>query len=241
MAKLLVVCCLCAVISPAENAEKPNTSKDGVVIMEITKVEVNEATLALSYNIRNGSNREVWVCSEISHLPFEVFLTSDEHILLIRKRLDVPSSAEWHVYPVGTYVPIAPGASLADSVQVALPVSPTFMYASAGTTKVARTVTHLALEIGYYDEDLPALIRGILAVAEKSGLTTSDVPVNLLETYFRGLMVRAVLWDFDRVNKDPYGQGYVCIAYSRQALTGEKILRVDINDVSIPYKGYAGE
>ena len=140
--------------------------------------------------------------------------------------------------PVGTYVRITPGASLADSVRIAVPVTPRFLYAGPNTTEVAQTVTRLALEIGYYDADLPRIIRDIIAVAEKSGLTIADVPGSLLDTYFRGLRLRVVLRDFDRVNPDPYGQGRVSIRYSGQALTDEKVLRVDVNNVSIPYRGY---
>ena len=215
-------------------------SKDTGVTMEILDLDVNESTLALSYNIRNGTNRDAWVCNSIGSVPFEVFLTSDKQTFLIRKRLDVSSNTIWRgPSPVGTYARIAPGVALTESVQVALPASPTFLYASRGATEVAQTVTCLALEIGYYDEDLPALIHGIIGVAEKSGLTSQDVPPNILDTYFRGLRVRGVLGNFDRVNKDPYGEGCVYIAYSGQALTDEKVLRVDVNNISISYKGYS--
>jgi hypothetical protein len=237
--RLLAVCCVCAVGSPAEEVTKPDISQDAAVTMEITELDVNDSTLALSYNIRNGTDREAWVCSKSGRIPFEVFLTSDQQTLLIRKRLDLPTKNKWRLEPVGTYVRIAPGASLAESVQITLPVSPAVLYANEYTTEFAQPVRHLALEIGYYDEDLPALIHSIFAVAEKSGLTSGDVPSNILNTYFRGLLVRGVLGSFDQVNPDPYGQGYVYIRYSWQALTGEKILRVDVNDVSIPYQGHS--
>ena len=211
------------------------------VAMEITELDVNDSTLTLGYKIVNGTDRDAWVCSSAaSSEPFEVFLTSDKQTLLIRKRLDVPTNAIWGLGPpAGTYVRIAPGASLADSVRIAVPVSPRFLYVSPDTTELAQTVTRLALEIGYYDADLPGIIRDIIAAAEKSGLTIWDVPPSLLDTYFRGLRLRVVLGDFDLVNKDPYGQGRVSIRYSGRALTDEKVLRVDVNNVSIPYKGYS--
>jgi len=238
--KLLAICCVCTVMSPADEEKSPDMSKDAGVRMEITRLEVSDSTLALSYNIRNGSDREAWVCNDIGHIPFEVFLTFDQQTLLIRKRLDVPSKSRWRgPSPVGTYVRIAPGASLTESVQIVLPVSPNTEYAFEYTTEFAQPVRRLALEIGYYDEDLPALIRSIIGAAEKSGLTSRDVPANILNTYFRGLIVRGELAGFDLVNKDPYDRGLVYINYSYQALTGEKILRVDVNDVSIPYKGHS--
>jgi hypothetical protein len=242
--KVLAVCCLCNMAShaqPAGTGSSPELSQASGVTMEITELDVNDSTLTLSYNIVNGTDRDAWVCSSsASFEPFEVFLTSEKQTLLIRKRLDVPSTAMWRPPgPVGTYVRIAPGASLADSVRIAVPVSPRFLYASRDTTALARTVTRLALEIGYYDADLPLIIRNIIAVADKSGLAIHDVPWGILDTYFRGVRVRAVLGDFDSVNKDPYGQGRVSIRYSGQALTDEKVLRVDVNNVSIPYKGYS--
>jgi hypothetical protein len=242
--KVLAVCCLCNIASHAQQPgtdSSPESSQASGVAMEITELAVDDSTLTLGYKIINGTDYDAWVCTSIdSSEPFEVFLTPDKQTLLIRKRLDVPTTGMWRPrLPVGTYVRIAPGASLADSVRIAVPVSPVFLYASQDTTELAQTVTGLALEIGYYNADLPGIIHDIIALAEKSGLTILDVPGGLLDTYFRGVRVRVSLGDFDRVNKDPYGQGRVSIAYSGQALTDEKVLRVNINNVSIPYKGYS--
>jgi hypothetical protein len=236
--KLLIIGCVCTVLSSGKDTRGPTMSEDAGVTIEIMQLDVSDSVLTLSYKIGNGTDRDAWVCtSSGSTVPFEVFLASDKQTVLIRKRLDVPSSLVWdRRVEAGTYTRIAPGASLTDSVRVTLPVSPTSLYAITSTPESAKPPRHLALEVGYYDEDLPALVRGILAVAEKCGPTSVDVPVNLLDTYFRGLRVRAVLGFFDRDNKDPYGQGFVRIEYSRQALTGEKVLRADVNGVSIPFK-----
>jgi len=214
-------------------------NEGAAVAMEITELDVNDSTLTLGYKIVNGTDRDAWVCDKIGPMAFEVFLTADKQTLLIRKRLDVPSSRMWRDIPVGRYVRMAPGESLAESVQITLPASPRIQYANEYATESAQPVGRLALEIGYYDEDLPALIHSILDVAKKSGLTSADVPVEILDTYFRGLRVRGVLGSFDQMNPDPYGQGYVNIFFSSQALTGEKILRADVNNVSISYKGYS--
>lgn len=238
--RLLAVCCVCTVLSPGEEAEQPDTATDSGVTIEITDLDVNDTSLALTYVIGNGSDREAWVCSKIGRIPFEVFLTRDKETLVIRKRLDVPSNTRWRKEPVGTYVRLKPGDSLAESVQIALPVSPSVLYATEYATESVQPVQRLALEIGHYDEDLPALIHSIFAVAEASGLTSRDVPSNILNTYFRGLRVRGNLGSFDQVNPDPYGRGFVYIGYSWQALTGEKTLRADVNDVSIAYEGSDG-
>jgi hypothetical protein len=244
--KVLVICCLCNMASHAQPTGTVGRPEDGErpgVAMEITELNIDGSTLTLGYQIINRTDFDAWVCSSIaSSGPFEVFLTSDKQTLLIRKRLDVPTNAKWGLgEPTGTYVRVASGASLVDSVRIAVPLSPRFLYAGpdTDTTELAQTVTRLALEIGYYDADLPLIIRSIISVAEKSGLEIRDVPPGLLDTYFRGVGVRALLRDFDLVNKDPYGQGRVSIRYTQQALTDEKVLRVDVNDVSIPYKGYS--
>ena len=239
MMKLLAVSCICAVISPTEGAKAPGMRRDAGVTMEITKLEVDASTLALSWSIKNGSDRDAWVCTRVGPIPFEVFLASDKQTLVIRKRLDVPRTQIWdRPLRIGEYVHVAAGTSLPESVQIALPVTPSVVHAVASAPEPGQAVRRLALEIGYYDEDLPALIHSILAVAEKSGLTLLDVPDNILDTYFRGVRVRMALGSFDRLNPDPYGEGRVDILYSDQALTGEKILRVDVNDVSIPYKDF---
>jgi hypothetical protein len=243
LVKLMIVSgmlCVCITASHGGHADQAaaTDSDTGSVTMEITRLDANDSALTLCYNVRNGTNRDAWVCTSIGAArPLEVFLARDGKTLLIRKRLDLHGPIWERGAPVGTYVRVAPGDSLADAIQMILPVSPVFVFAGRGLTSVDVTARHLALEIGYYDEDLPALIHSIFAVADKSGLTVQDIPPNALETYFRGIRTRAVLGDFDVRNPDPYGQGRVSIDYSDQALTGEKILRVDANDVSIPFKG----
>jgi len=99
------------------------------------------------------------------------------------------------------------------------------------------------LEIGYYNEDLFALARNICAISDqfsaegwKLYVTTSGVDPNMWHTYFRGITARGALADFEMMNKDPAGRGYVYLNYSYEALA-EEILRLDINGVAIPYHG----
>jgi hypothetical protein len=238
--KVLAICCLCNMASHAQPTGAVGGPDDGDglgVAIEIAELDVNDSTLTLSYNIINGSDRDAWVCTRVGSLPFEVFLASDKQTLVIRKRLDVPRTQIWDSpLQIGEYVRVAAGASLPESVQIAVPVTPSVIHAVASAPESRQPVRRLALEIGYYDEDLPASIHSILAVAVKSGLMPADVPDNILDTYFRGVRLRVALESFDRLNKDPYAEGRVKILYNDQALTGEKVLRVDVNDVSIPYK-----
>jgi len=118
-----------------------------------------------------------------------------------------------------------------------LPVAGKFVYASEGEEPVTDTVRRVALEIGYYDENLPALVRNIIEMANKLGAQTWFTYPDWLKTYFRGLAVRNALEGFNVLNRDPEAEGRVYIEHSRQALTGEKALRVEINGVGIPYNG----
>jgi hypothetical protein len=242
---ILALWCGCATVTHAGEAgyvSDPNdgNSSKGAVTVELTKLEVTDSALALTYSVRNGLNRDIWVCSEVSSIPFEVFLRHDKQTLLIRKRVDVPSNITWRRPPTpGTYVRLSPGDSRPESLRIDLPVCPQFVYTNHDQTTVAQTLRRLTLEIGYYDEDLPALVRSIFEVADRFSPGVSTPDPNMLNTYFRGLAVRGALSGFDVINKEPYNQGQVYIDYSYQALTGEKVLRMEINGLAIPYNGDA--
>jgi hypothetical protein len=215
----------------------PNNSPERIVTIELAKLDVNDSSLGLSYKIRNDSDHDVWVCTEVSSAPFEVFVTQDKQTLLIRKQLDVPSTAVWKRPPAaGTYVRLSPGKAYPESLLLHLPVTPRTVYASENTEVVAQTMRRLVLEIGYYDQDLPALVHSIFKIADGFRPESWDLDWNIRKIYFPGLAVRGALADFDDINKDPYGVGQAYVEYSYQALIGEKVLRMEINGVAIPYR-----
>jgi len=64
--KLLAICCLCNMASHAQPTGTVGGPDDGEglgVTMEITELDVNDSTLTLRYNTRNGSDRDAWVCT----------------------------------------------------------------------------------------------------------------------------------------------------------------------------------
>jgi hypothetical protein len=192
----------------------------------------------LTYTIGNNSDHDVWVCTEVSSIPFELYLTHDRETLLIRKRLDVPTKGVWRRPPApGTYLRIEPGAAKSEAIQIDLPAKTRSVYADIATKGVAQIVRRLAVEVGYYDTDLPALVRGIFAIADTFGLEGWTLYPDIRRIYFRGLGVRGALSAFYDMNKDPDNEGRVRIEYSHQALTGEKVLRMEINGIAIPYRG----
>jgi hypothetical protein len=239
---VVVLCCVCSMRSHAEEtgeANSPSNSKERDVTIEIAKLEVADSSLGLTYTIRNRSDHDVWICSNIgSNSLFEVFLTSDGKTLLIRKRMDVPSKVIWHRDPPpGTYVCLNSGADQTESLRMDLPIVPQFLYA-AQDAPVNCTVRRLALEVGFYDEDLPALIRDIAEIANTFSNGTWSLDSQVMRTYFRGMAARYALMYYTNKSSDAYGEGgRVYIHYSYQALTGEKVLRAEINGVSVPYVG----
>ncbi|MDI6450231.1 hypothetical protein [Anaerobaca lacustris] len=241
--RIMAVMCLCCVCSMDSDVEHdPETDaldigKETGVTIELTKLEMTDSFLDVVYKISNSSDHDIWVCSEISSVPFEVFLACDMQTLLIRKRLDIPSDVVWRTPPAaGTYICLSPGGEQIESLRTSLPVTPRFFYAAADT-RVEKTVGRVAVEVGFYDHDLPALIRSIFEVADKFDLDARYLHPDIQKLYFRGLSVRRALVEFDLLNIDPYGEGRVRIDYSYQALTGEKVLRMEITGVAIPYAG----
>jgi hypothetical protein len=245
--KVLTICCLCNIAShaqPAGGVNSPDDDKGTAVAIELTKLEITDASLTMSYEIRNASDHEVWVCSEVKRggAPFEMFLTQDRQTLLIRKRLDVPAFGIWRGPPEpGRYVRLSPGVVRPESLRIDLPATGRFSYARQTLEVFAETAKRLVLEIGYFDENLPALLRSIRAVCDQFSdagwkLYTARLNPDMWQTYFRGLHAyRAALVFFDR-NKEPDGEGSAYLDYSAQALT-EKVLRMEINGVGIAYKG----
>jgi hypothetical protein len=239
LVNLVVVGLICIPMSPAAETEMPDGSSDTLLTIAITALDVNDSTFTLSYDVKNESDHEAWVCSEPGP-PFEMFLALDNQTLVIRKRMDVPAGNLWdRGVPMGTYVRIVPGDSLKQSVCIPLPATSKITYSAKETIEVTQIVNKVTLEVGCYDEDLPSLVHSICAIADTCNIPSGSISLETLNTYFRGVAIREGLGRyFDRVNPDPYGKGQVRIWYSQHGLV-EKILRADVNDVVIPYTGRA--
>jgi hypothetical protein len=215
---LLAICLLCTLTSHLRPVGAENglaDSQEKGLTIELSGPEITASSLRLDYTIRNGSDHEVWVCSELSKnssKPYEIFLAPDQQTLLIRKRLDVPSVYTWRRRPApGEYVRLNAGAALTESLLIDLLAKPIFLFSAQSRQAVTQTAHRLALETGYYDEDLVALVRSILAVADQLSAEgwrlDSKLDPSVGKTYFRGLGVRSNLSGFDTINEDPEGKG----------------------------------
>lgn len=227
----------------AQSVGDPNGDEMKVPTIELTKLDVNDTDLELSYKIRNNTDHDVWICDNVdiyTTFDFEAYLSEDEESLLIRRRLDVPTTWVWLSLPYGRYVLLRSGQERTETLSLDVPVQPRRVFASKlATSNHAR---RLVLEIGFYNEDLPGMIRGILEMAEKlncarGGLGEYETPV--FRRYFTGIWLSngyfGRLSDFEKYTYEG-GHEEIEIPYTWQNLGGEQVLRIEVNGVHIPYE-----
>lgn len=243
---------ICVSLSMGQKAAFGGASaneQDAAVSMTITKLQVNDQILELTYKIKNNSDHDVWICESMSrdYPPplFEHFLDEDAKTLVIRKLFDLPMREGLTLAypPIGSrYVRLFPGVKKVESVSVALPVRPYHMSASNKVTN-AEYAKCLALEIGYYDEDLPALILEIVELAEHLNIdfsaNYSGFREELIGRFFNGPKVAQsfkYLLGFESNVRSADADGEMWMLHMGETRMGEKVLLVEVDGVSIPYK-----
>ena len=215
------------------------------VMIALTKLDVNDQNLKLSYEIRNDSNHDIWICEDLNDdnsdsEPYEVFFAKDGQTLVIRRRLDVEAEIEMYIPITSRYVRLRPGENWIESISLLLPVQHILGYASPRREK-GLYATQLVIEIGYYTGDLPGMVRDILDVAEKLDWQRFDqygCDPDILRNYFSGMRIAAHfggLSIFYETNNDLSKE--IRIPYTERLLKGEQILRITAGDVLIPYSG----
>jgi len=227
--------------------DEPSQSKTepAGVKMALTGFDVNDTTLELSYKIKNNTDHDVWICDSVSVFTgpdFEVYLSEDEQSLLIRRRLDVPTDVVWTQCPYGRYVLLRSGQERTESLSLAVPVTPRLMF--AGGLATSDHARRLVLEIGFYNEDLPGLIRDILEMAEKlncAHLDPSEYRTAFFMHYFKGIWIAHKLFGgLSQFEEYTYKEGSeeINIPYTWQKFNGEQVLRIEVDGVHIPYLGH---
>jgi hypothetical protein len=240
----LTLCVFSQRCAQAESVDDSNNEDEKVVTIELTKLDVNDTNLELSWKIKNNANHDVWICDDIiveTDPNFEVYLSEEEQSLIIRRRLDVPTDS-WVRANTGRYVLLRPGQERTESVSLTVPVEPYRVYA----TERAMHLLHarrLVLEIGFYDEDLPKLIRDILEIADKLNcLEYSEHTTDLFIYYFKGAWIAQLFGGLSGFEENTYKEGNeeINIPYTRQQLSGEQVLRIEVDGVDILYLGHHG-
>ena len=205
---------------------------------------MNDTTLELRYKIKNNADHDVWICDDVdayfASLDFEVYLSEDEQSLLIRRRLDVPTIVYWPIWPYGRYVLLRSGQERTESLSLDVPVHPRRLFASGEAA--SDHARRLVLEIGFYNEDLPGMIREILEMAEKlncARLEPSEYRTAFFMRYFKGIWIaHQVFGGLSGFEEYTYKEGSeeITIPYTQQNLNGEQVLRIEVNGVHIPYE-----
>ncbi len=243
---LSILSCVCSLAFSGETDPSQGYDSNGSpkVSIALTGFDVNDTNLKLAFRIKNTSETETWVCSDINtYMPgdYDQFFVEETRTFVIRRRQDVPLAFRYPFHPTARYIRLSPGDKVSESLVVDLPVHNRVIL-SGGPTKKTGTdrATHLTLEIGYYAGDLPDTIRSILEEAEKYTGTITLENLPLLEEYFPGVVLNSELGGasgfFGFLNKDYMDTGELFINYPWRTLKGEQVLRLTIDGVDIPYK-----
>jgi hypothetical protein len=223
---------------PDYNASAPTIS--------VTKLDINDKVLELRYEIRNYTNRDLWISEGVGKydISAEVFIEKDNQTLLLRSRLDIPTEPGIETPSFdGRYVHLASGQSLSESISLPIPVQPYYGFRALSEEPGIINATRLALEIGYYVGDLPEIIHDRLVkekMSEQKRSSAYTYAPNKLINYFAG---KGVLI-FNEMNEGLRSRDEeVLIPYTDQLLKGERSLRITVDNLCIPYaeKGYPSQ
>jgi hypothetical protein len=163
IAALLLPCLVFA--AWAQTKDQPGAGDDPCkVTITVVREKQTDKTLQLRCQIRNDSRSDIWMCDKMSLMAFdfETLWGPDGRTLVIRRRMDIP----WGVateQPLARYVRVPAGGDRTETLLLPLPLSSQIVVSSPGTPPAADHITRLAFEIGYYEGDLPAMIRDALA------------------------------------------------------------------------------
>lgn len=217
------------------------------VTITLTHLDVNDTTLELSWKIKNPTDHDVWICDVVSVMTamnFEVYLCEDGQSLMLRRRHDVPTIAYFPSLPYARYVLLRSGQERTESVSLAIPVGPRHLFEDGLLT--SSHARRLILEIGFYNEDLPGLIRDILEMAEKLNCAHIEIhgdARDFFTRYFKGIWIADIFGGLPGFEEHTYEEGSEEIEipyfrYSRQNFN-EQVLRIEVDGVHIPYDANA--
>ena len=254
--KIILLLGLCTIFVTRLQAEDVNNLKtqEETLSIALTGYDVNETTFKLSWSIKNNSDHDILICDAIGdrflgyQSGFERYIAADNQTLVFSWRLDKPICG-LYPYPIdflGRYVRLRANQEWSKSLTFALPLSRSPLIEC--DTGDASYATRLAIEIGYYDEDLPAQILQIVDVARRfncESIKFEDYSEDwkIFRRYFAGILIE------DSFNKwadfresITSGADEIIIPYigefhnMGEHVLDEKILRLDISGVHIPMR-----
>jgi hypothetical protein len=216
----LIICIFAASTARPDNEVPENAEGLNIIV---TSLKVDDKILQIDYEVVNNSQQEIWICDNIaafsvSFADYEVFIDEDDQTLVVRKRMNVPSTILYTINPAGKYIRLCPGNKKSYSLLFPLPVHYTRVYKGIERREGIVYATRIAIEIGYYVGNLP-------------------------ELYYSGAIETAGKYrDIDRALRSTGGNEKlrqrneeVIIPHAYWRLKGEKVLHTIIENQRIPY------
>ncbi|MHC4371384.1 MAG: hypothetical protein ACYSW8_27540, partial [Planctomycetota bacterium] len=241
----LAICVLFSVSLAAQSDEIAEAQQPTSPTITITRFEVDDQILELNWTIRNDTDHEVWICESINNTSpsvFEEFMDKDSRTLVLRRRFGVPGRLIPHERrnPAARYVRLRAGQERAESISIALPVTLGNLF--LGEFGNAKYAERLVLEIGYYDENLPALILEIVELAEhldiNLGVGYHGFREHVYDRFFGGQWIARLFnsdLGFGQNVRSAEANGEMWMFHMGGVDIGEKVLQTEIDGVSIPY------
>jgi len=236
----LIVCILFGQYAQVTNANVLlDQHKKPAMKVVLGALRVTSRGIDLRYHLRNDSRQDIWICDDVTtvnyDLDFEVLLSDKAQTLTVRKRLDIPT--KYCTVPViGRYIRLPAGQTRTELLSLDLPVHSLPLFASLKEEPTYRLhyAKNLVLEIGYYTRDLLGLVRGILEEADKNSDPDPEKLVTIGQT---GIELQyQTVWLTKISNKDLSDSSEkLSIPYSFQRLKGERLARVAIKGMHIPF------
>ena len=95
------------VIQVQTYAEQNNIEKTGSLEINLTNQEITDKFINLSYEIKNTSNEDIWLCEACdlgNYIDYELFLKEDGQTIVIRRQTDIPLEGIYRNPPLAQYV-----------------------------------------------------------------------------------------------------------------------------------------
>lgn len=223
------------ILLPTSSLAKSNDNSDNLII-SITKLNVTDKSLELSWKIRNDSEQDVWILVGLdrSEATISAFVGEDGQTLLMRRRLDQPWIGNTP-FPAcnGRYFRLRACQVLTESASLAIPVWPDHDQVLIGSTHIqdSKQLSCISIEIGYYAGDLPSIVHRALEQDERNPRIVQSVDPSYTRSiteWFGGLQ------GFNNLNELlNWRDDEVLIPYTSQAFSGERFLRTTVDNLNI--------
>jgi len=147
---------LLSIGTQAKSDDNPDTPT-----ISVTKLDINDESLNLVYEIRNDSEDDVWIIVGWCQLSDSTFgmgvgvkISEDGRTLIISARFNRSYSGGGIAPDYGRFVRLRPGDSQTESIFMRLPAHPASQSGHVGQQEQGiKHATRLAIELGYYQDN----------------------------------------------------------------------------------------